>query len=217
MLYAHARRRWNRLRHVYHHHVGLQRLRQAHTPLRIVIGASGYYDPGWVPTERSYLDLLKPADWERFFKPASIDAMLAEHVWEHLSPEDGLFAARVCYAYLKPGGYLRLAVPDGLHPSPEYIEWSRVGGKPPGMSGNGHQALYTYRTFGELFRAAGFNVRLYEYFNEDGRFVAEYWNPADGTIRRSRALDKRNRSGGLVYTSIIMDAVKDGSNFAWVS
>ncbi len=37
---------------------------------------------------------------------------MAEHVWEHLSLSDAHVAARNCQRYLRPGGRLRLAVPD---------------------------------------------------------------------------------------------------------
>lgn len=40
------------------------------------------------------------------------DAFLAEHVWEHLSLDDAHRATRNCQRYLRPGGRLRLAVPD---------------------------------------------------------------------------------------------------------
>src|SRR6266545_8410004 len=61
-------------------------------PCRIVVGASGVFDEGWVPTDKGVLNLLKPGDWKRFFKPKSIDAILAEHVWELLTEEDGITA-----------------------------------------------------------------------------------------------------------------------------
>ncbi len=87
---------------------------------RIVIGAGAKREAGWIPTQMQYLDLLKPDHWERFFQPNSIDAILAEHVWEHLTMDEGRDAARTCFKYLRPGGYLRIAVPDELHPSPAY-------------------------------------------------------------------------------------------------
>lgn len=37
---------------------------------------------------------------------------LAEHVWEHMTYEEGCQAAKNCYDYLADGGYLRVAVPD---------------------------------------------------------------------------------------------------------
>ncbi len=38
--------------------------------------------------------------------------MLAEHAWEHLTYEEGILAAINWYKYLKPGVYIRCAVPD---------------------------------------------------------------------------------------------------------
>ena len=58
---------------------------------------------------------------------------MAEHVWEHLSEADARAANRLCFRYLKPGGVLRLAVPDGLHPDPGYIDEVRPGGTGAGV------------------------------------------------------------------------------------
>src|SRR5712675_2094691 len=83
--------------------------------LKIVVGASGVFEQGWIPTDVHTLNLLKPGRWKLFFTTNSIDVILAEHVWEHLTVEDGRIAAKTCYEFLKPGGYIRVAVPDGLH------------------------------------------------------------------------------------------------------
>jgi predicted SAM-dependent methyltransferase len=176
------------------------------SPRRVVLGASATFDPGWIPTEIEALNLLREADWARFFQPASIDALLAEHVWEHLTAEDALRGARLCFRYLKPGGYLRIAVPDGNHPDPEYIRMVKPGGAGAGASD--HKVLYTYRSMRTLFESAGFTVRLLEYFDEEGKFHAGDWSPEQGVIHRSLRFDKRNRGGKPAYTSIILDAVK---------
>lgn len=181
-------------------------LKNAAPPYRIVVGAGGVFEPGWVPTEIEVLNLLKPEDWERYFAPDSVDAILAEHVWEHLTPEQGVDAARTCFRFLRPGGYVRAAVPDGLHPDPAYIEWVRPGGVGPGA--DDHKVLFTYKTFAEVFRRAGFGVRLLEYFDESGSFNHLPWSAAEGLIHRSKEFDRRNRGGGLQYTSIILDATK---------
>jgi predicted SAM-dependent methyltransferase len=175
-------------------------------PRRIVLGASGTFDPGWIPTEVDALNLLRESDWERFFEPESIDALLAEHVWEHLTPEEALAGAQLCFRYLKSGGYLRIAVPDGNHPDPEYIRGVQPGGN--GAGAKDHKILYTYRSFGALFERAGFSVKLLEYFDESGRFHCSDWTAERGVIHRSQRFDKRNRGGKTVYTSIILDAVK---------
>ncbi|MDF3056915.1 MAG: hypothetical protein K0R17_1130 [Rariglobus sp.] len=173
---------------------------------RIVLGAAGVCDTDWIPSDIEYLDMLKQSDWDRFFTPGSIDAMLAEHVWEHLTSDQGAIAAANCFKYLRPGGYLRVAVPDGLHPSPIYREWVRVGGSGPGA--DDHKILHTYRTFSALFEQAGFQCKLLEYFDENGNFHECEWSLADGRIVRSKHLDERNHNGALNYTSIILDASK---------
>jgi predicted SAM-dependent methyltransferase len=175
-------------------------------PLRIVIGASGIFDAGWIPTDIGVLDILDERQWKRLFDANPIDAILAEHVWEHLTPEQGLRAARHCFQFLKPGGYLRVAVPDGYHPDPTYIEWVRVAGS--GAGADDHKVLYNCDSFRRLFESAGFDVEMLEYFDTAGAFHGVDWDPAAGTIHRSRRFDERNRDGRLNYTSIILDARK---------
>lgn len=175
-------------------------------PLKIVVGASMTSQPGWISTQMEFLNLLRPNNWKRYFSKNPIDAILAEHVWEHLSREEGVLAANICFQYLKPSGYLRVAVPDGFHPDPDYIEYVEPGGVGPGASD--HKILYNYRTFNELFESAGFRVDLLEYFDENGQFHYKQWDPIDGMIRRSKRFDKRNSDRKFNYTSIILDARK---------
>ena len=175
--------------------------------LKLVVGAERVFDGGWIPTDIEYLNFLNKCHWKRYFKKNSIDAILAEHVWEHLTIEDGLMAAKQCFQYLKPGGYLRVAVPDGYHPDPEYIEWIKPGGV--GSYSYDHQVLYNYKTFRDVFEKAGFKVNLLEYFDQEGKFHFIEWDPLEGTIHRSRRFDDRNKDGNLRYTSIILDAYKN--------
>lgn len=178
--------------------------RQNH--LKIVVGASGFFDPGWTDTDIEYLNLLKPADWERFFSKDTIDAILAEHVWEHLDLSNGLQAAKQCFDYLKPNGYLRIAVPDGFHPDPAYIERVRVGGT--GIGADDHKVLYTHVIMQTMLESAGFKVNLLEYFDETGQFHFQEWPENSGVIKRSSRFDARNKDGKLNYTSLIVDAIK---------
>jgi predicted SAM-dependent methyltransferase len=182
-----------------------KRIRGA-APLRIVVGAGGLFDPGWIPTDVDVLDILDVAQWRRLFSEKSIDAILAEHVWEHLTAEQGLLAAENCFRFLRPGGHLRAAVPDGNHPDPAYLEWVRPGGS--GAGADDHKLLYNRESFGQLFETAGFQVEPLEYFDADGKFHAVDWDPALGKIERSRRFDDRNRDGQLAYTSVIVDARK---------
>jgi predicted SAM-dependent methyltransferase len=183
-----------------------QALRKNPSPLKIVIGSSGVFENNWIPSEEFFLNLLQPSTWSVYFKPSTIDMLVAEHVWEHLTPEQGKVAAQTCYTFLKPGGHLRVAVPDGFHSSQEYIDYVKPGGS--GYGSDDHKVLYNYKTFSEIFASAGFTIKLLEYFDENGTFHAHDWNSPDGHIRRSKRFDKRNSNGGLNYTSLIIDAVK---------
>lgn len=185
--------------------IGPTRLRIAgkRRPLRIVVGASGIAPAGWVPTEARYLDLTESATWMRFFEPHSVDTILAEHVWEHLTPAQATQGARTCLRFLAPSGRLRMAIPDGNHPDPEYIEWVRPGGTGPGATD--HKVLYTLETLTSLFEDAGFRVVPLEWHDKSGAFHSTSWDPADGMIQRSARFDRRNSDGKLRYTSLIVD------------
>lgn len=176
------------------------------SPLKIIIGASGTVQSGWISTDIKHLNLLDRNNWAKYFSEGTIDAILAEHVWEHLTPEEAVIAATHCFMFIKPGGYLRVAVPDGLHPDPTYIEWVKPGGNGPGA--DDHKVLYTYATFGKVFSSVGFDVSFCEYFDEQGEFHSTDWDPADGMIQRSKQFDSRNVDGHLRFTSIILDVKK---------
>lgn len=174
--------------------------------LRIIVGAGGRAPSGWVATDQPTLDLLREDDWDRWFVPGSIDRILAEHVWEHLTPEDGARAAALCLRYLSPGGMLRIAVPDGLHPDPDYVEAVRPGGSGPGA--DDHHVLYDAVSLSWMLNRVGFAPRVVEHHDRRGRFHREPWDASDGVVMRSSRFDRRNRGGRMRYTSLIVDGYK---------
>ncbi|WP_223151245.1 class I SAM-dependent methyltransferase [Chitinophaga varians] len=176
------------------------------TDWKLVIGASDVFEQGWIPTEVEQFNLLVPDSWNKYIPNASVSVFLAEHVWEHLTYEQGLIGARTCYRYLKPGGYLRIAVPDGFHPNADYINIVKPGGT--GWGADDHKVLYTYKLMTQLLTDAGFTVKPLEYYDENGEFHFNEWNKSDGMVHRSIRYDERNVDGKPVYTSIIIDAVK---------
>jgi len=195
------------LRALRYHLIGLKLKRAArNSPLRIAIGAGDECAAGWIATDKEHIDVVYPASMSRYFKKDAIDAILAEHVWEHLTDTDAWLAAQTCRYFLKPGGYMRIAVPDGFFPDSRYIEQVRPGGSGPGAED--HRVLYNYRTLQDLFGSLGYEVRLLEYWDEAGVFHAAPWEAKDGLIRRSKKYDPRNHEGGLGYTSLILDAIK---------
>lgn len=174
--------------------------------LKVVIGASGISDTGWLATEYGFLNILIESDWLKYFETDSIDRMMAEHVWEHMTIQDGLIAARNCFRFLNDGGSIRVAVPDRLNPDVKYIDAVKPNGFGPGAKD--HKVLYTKQSLCHVFETAGFEVELLEFFDESGKFLFETWSPGDGLIRRSLKFDPRNTDGAVNYTSLIIDAKK---------
>ncbi|WP_143341948.1 class I SAM-dependent methyltransferase [Deinococcus indicus] len=176
-------------------------------PLRVMIGAGEQCWDGWMPTQQADLDLLEPASFAAYFGDRRADAFLCEHVWEHLTVEEGERAARLVYTYLKPGGRLRVAVPDGHHPDPAYQALVAVNG--PGLA-HDHRVLYTLATLTPVFTQAGFDVRPLEWWDADHTFHHADWDVLDGPVYRSRHLDHRNAAfragvGAPGFSSLILD------------
>jgi len=183
-------------------------VRRLHSDIKVILGAAHTHYQGWISTYYPAVDITRRHFLSRHYKEGVVRAFLAEHVWEHLTPEQADAASRNCYEALALGGYLRIAIPDGFHPDPAYIEWVRPGGSGPGS--DDHEVLYNYKTLSTMLESAGFVVRLLEYFDEHGEFHYSEWSPEDGMIARSSRFDKRNIAKRNAYTSLIVDAVKPG-------
>lgn len=177
--------------------------------MKIILGAGNNEINGWVNTQEDELNILKMEDWKNIFKFNSIDCMLAEHVWEHMSYEDGIIAAKNCFSFLKPGGYLRCAVPDGYFKNKRYQNLIQIGGPgPKEHPAYTHKIVYNYRLFSRIFLEVGFDIELLEYCDENHKFHYKYWNENDGIIGRSYRFDARNKKNKLGMVSIIIDAKK---------
>ena len=173
---------------------------------RVVIGSSGVFNAGWIPSNYQYLNLLNESHWIRAFGDRKVDALLAEHVWEHLSEADGLLALKLAHKYMREGARLRLAVPDGYCPNADYIEKVKPGGT--GEGSDDHRVLYNVNSLEKIMLDAGFSVERIEFYDAKGQFHRVPWDPADGMVHRSSTHDERNFDGQLVYTSLILDGFK---------
>ena len=172
-------------------------------PLNVILGAGPVAMPGWVATDSEVLDVTSSRAWKRLFEPASIDRLMAEHLFEHLSDGECAKAFAECFRYLKSGGLLRIAVPDGNRRDAEYVEEV----SPPK---DGHQLLFTIDDLVRRLLRVGFQVTPLEYFDANEEFHCYPWNAEDGLIRRSARYDQQERfkRGTLYYTSLIVDARK---------
>ena len=178
--------------------------------IKVVIGAGEYNNnPGWLHTQEEELNLLDVNTWRDKFDENSITAILAEHIWEHLTYEEGIEAAKNCYRYLKPSSYIRCAVPDGYFPDETYQDIVKVGGPgPKEHPAASHKVVHNYKTLSKMFEAAGYKVNLLEYCDENGGFHQNEWDEKDGLIFRSKKFDPRNQGEKLVCPSLILDAIK---------
>ncbi|MEO8389148.1 hypothetical protein [Polaromonas sp.] len=183
----------------------LRQVREAEV-LKIVIGSSGVFEAGWIPTDYQHLNLLNPAHWDKAFQGRKLDGLLAEHVWEHLNAEDGLLALKLVSSHLKSGARIRLAVPDGYSPDRAYIDAVKPGGS--GAGSDDHKVLYNVDSLERAMTEAGFRVERLEYYDAEGRFHQSPWAPADGMVHRSLQYDERNVDGKIGYTSLILDGFK---------
>jgi predicted SAM-dependent methyltransferase len=181
----------------------IKNCRDNNQPLRIIVGAGSDLYDGWIATDKYVLDICSPESWSLRFERDTIDAMLSEHVLEHLSLDENRIALSSAFRYLKSGGRFRIAVPDGNRRDPVY----RADVAPPA---DGHKMLFHLKSLSALLEDTGFIVNPLEYFDDDGKFHAVDWKSEDGHIRRSVRYDRQVnfRRGDLFFTSLVVDAVK---------
>lgn len=176
--------------------------------MKVILGAGGKTQKDWKSTEQSELDILCRSDFSKVLDGAiGFECMLMEHVLEHLSLAQVPVALKNCYDFLSTNGRLRIAVPDGFHPDPEYIDYVKPGGT--GAGADTHQILFNYLMLRRLMTQVGFKVNLLEWWDENGKFHTELWNEKDGNVERCLATDPRNEDGNPHYTSLIVDGIKE--------
>lgn len=140
-------------------------------PLLLHLGSGGEPKRGWVNVD--FVGDPVELAWNLAhgvpFADASVDAIFHEHLLEHISIVDGVRFMSEASRALKPGGILRIGVPDAgalvesycgdgtyleqLHPGrpsrmlalQELFYWHR------------HMTMYDVETLSLLFRAAGFS------------------------------------------------------------
>jgi predicted SAM-dependent methyltransferase/GR25 family glycosyltransferase involved in LPS biosynthesis len=98
-------------------------------------------------------DLNKPLP----FADASFEVVYHSHVLEHLTKEQGKAFVAECYRVLKPGGILRVVVPDLETIAllyPENLDKAESG---DGRASDRHKWMYDRRLLGRLLAESGFD------------------------------------------------------------
>lgn len=88
------------------------------------VGAGLHASPEWTNIDLADAPHVIRHDIRRGlpFAPATFDAVYASHVLEHLTPDDGGALVAEMRRVLRPGGVLRLAVPDLERTARSYLE-----------------------------------------------------------------------------------------------
>lgn len=150
--------------------------------IKLVVGAGSAHFNGWISTEEDAFDITKYLTWEKYFRNKKIDNILAEHVFEHLNFGDIRKTFSYMYKYLKNGGVLRFAVPDGYHASNYVRELTKPGGLEPGA--DNHKVFFNIDIVEKLAKEIGFKLDKIEYFDKNSFFHTKDFNFENGYISR---------------------------------
>lgn len=170
---------------------------------KIVVGSAGIGQKGYLATDLPEHNILRDSDWKKYAKPGSLENILAEHVFEHLTLKEIKIALTLIHKYLKRGGKVRLAMPDKNRLDRKYV----AAVKPPV---DGHKSYLNFADLKKIVSQQGFKVTPLEYFNTKGELIHKPWDTKDGFVRRSYPFDRQKpfKVNDYYYTSLIIDAVK---------
>ena len=163
------------------------------TPLEIMLGSSpdemsalSSPNPSPIPTSINTLDVTSWSSFSQYnIHYNSVRSMVAEHVWEHLSLEDAINAARNCRFALEPGGVLLVAVPDANSYADSLGVDASTGDSyshPMNQADlrDGHTTQYNYKLLFQVFLSGGWEhdeIRIVEGHDESGTLHLDYLEP----------------------------------------
>lgn len=112
------------------------------------------------------IDVSKPLPWA----DNSVEFIVISHCIEHISPAEAFSFLREARRILKPGGVIRVTVPDVVQiwedATPEYLNWLKSMGWGDGSKASaienivcrhGHKGLFCSSSIWVLMAAAGFS------------------------------------------------------------
>lgn len=180
--------------------------------MKIIVGAAMTHQAGWYSTNEQWLDITRAGDWERVFHgKVLLTHVLAEHVFEHLTPDETRQALSLVAKHIVRGGKIRIAVPDGYHPDQSYRRHVGIAGI--GADAEDHKQLLNSDTLTQFLEEAGFSTEMLEGYRNSGELVQKPIDPASGTVIRSRsnAQTQAGREGWEFVdaeTSLVIDGIR---------
>jgi predicted SAM-dependent methyltransferase len=142
-------------------------------PLRLNFGCGTSRLEGWInvdliglPVDLSW-DIRRPLPFEE----DTVEAIFHEHVFEHIDAYRGYHFLKECHRILKPGGVMRMVLPDAARylasyfdPEHKFLNVWRAERFTPMLAVQeefysfGHRAMYDYETVALFCRVIGFEV-----------------------------------------------------------
>lgn len=140
------------------------------SPLRLHLGSGRFNKEGWVNVDLvgAPVEVAWNVTRRLPFADGCADAVFHEHLLEHLPLEQGTSLLRECYRVLRPGGILRIGVPDAGSYARSYagegdlLARVRPGRPTPFLAlqevfySDGHCVAYDEETHIYVCQAAGF-------------------------------------------------------------
>ena len=183
--------------------------------INLIVGAALTTQRDWFSTNEEWLDVTNANHWNRLFnREKRIERILSEHVFEHLTINEMRVALRLIYDHMILGGTLRIAVPDGNHPSDIYRKHCGINGI--GADANDHKQFLTFEKLSLEAEKCGFQCYLIEGYKANKKLVKKYFNNDRGRVIRTRnnLLEEENKDGWYfedANTSLIIDCLKPTS------
>jgi len=141
--------------------------------IKLHIGCGNKYIPGFTHIdirELPHVDYVTSADKLTMFEDNTVDLIYACHILEHFSRDEFETVLIEWYRILKPGGILRLAVPDFERWAEIYLATkdlqlilgSIVGGQD--YPGNMHHMIFDFHLLSTVLATIGFkNIHRYDW------------------------------------------------------
>ena len=179
--------------------------------IKIIIGAALTSQEGWYSTNEGWFDVSNSKHWNRLFnKNTTLSNVMSEHVFEHLTEQEMETSISLIHKYLKKNGILRIAVPDGNNPDPEYRLNTGINGIGPDAVD--HKQFITYEFIKYHLEKIGFECEIKEGYLANGQLIINNIEDNLGYIMRSRSNSSNNITKRWLFndasTSLIVDAIK---------
>lgn len=168
--------------------------------VRLHIACGRMYKPGWTNIDLAPVKVDIPWNLKRGipFADGAVDAIVHEHFLEHVPLHVGFAITQACLRALRPGGVLRIGVPDAGACLASYSgltgdDWARSAATPMvsvlrPFYEHGHAAMYDGQTLVAMCRAAGF---------------AEAQRSKSGGGRWGASADTPERASGTLYVEAV--------------